>query len=60
MHPPQRRFEVQRERKLNRFARGARGGDDDEAARRAGSDERVVIGREIRIANAAERGVDYR
>ena len=51
---PERGLEIQSEREFDRFAGGARGRDDDQAARRARSHERVVVGREVRVANSAE------
>jgi hypothetical protein len=54
VHPPERGFEIEAERELDRFTSGACRRDDDQAARRARTDERVVVGREIRVANAAQ------
>jgi len=54
---PEDRLDVQREGELDRLARRASGRDDDDPARRAGADECLVIGREVRVADAAERGV---
>ena len=51
---PKRGLEIQSEREFDRFAGGARGRDDDQAARRARTHERVMVGREVRVANAAE------
>ena len=60
VHAPERRLDVQSERELDRLAGGARGRDDDQPARRARTHERVVVGREVRVANAAEGSLDYR
>ena len=57
---PESRLDVEPERELDRFAGRARWRDDDQAAGRSRTHERIVVGREIWIANAAEIGrVDY-
>jgi hypothetical protein len=51
---PERCLDVETESEFDCFAGRARGRDDDQAARRTRTHERIVVGREVRVANAAE------
>ena len=50
---PEQRFDVERKGQLDGLARGTRGRDDDDASSGAGRDERIVVWREVRVADAA-------
>jgi hypothetical protein len=48
----EKRVDVEADRELDRFARRARGGDDDDASgRRLGRHERVMIERKVWISD---------
>lgn len=53
MLAPQERLDIEPECQLDRFARRARRRDDNDATSGAQRDECVVIGREVRVADAA-------
>ena len=53
MLTPQQRLDIESECQLDRFARRTRRRDNDDASRGTQRDECVVVGREIRVADAA-------
>jgi hypothetical protein len=53
MLAPEERLDVEAEREFDRLARRACRRDDDDAPCGARRDERVVVGREVRVADAA-------
>jgi hypothetical protein len=56
---PEHGLDIEPEGELDRFTRGARRRDDDDAACDARAEEGLAIGREIRVAYATDRLVDY-